>query len=70
VSLSPATTRLLPVSVREEESVSLTNRISSHVAVATPRSGTIHVQFPKAHVQVEGVVDTAVLRLVLESLRG
>jgi transposase len=69
-SLQPSTPRLLPVSVREEEPVSPTNRISTNAAIATRRPGAIHVRFPKAHVEVEGAVDTAVLRLVLECLRG
>lgn len=70
VSLSPSRTQLLPVSVREQEPISLASRISPNAVVATLRSGTIHVQFSQAQVRVEGSVDTVVLRLVLECLRG
>jgi transposase len=70
VSLRPGTPRLLPVSVREEEPVSLASKISANVATAMPAAGTIQVQFPQAQVRVEGTVDTALLRVVLECLRG
>jgi transposase len=59
--------RLLPVTVVDEPEVAGEPRVSA----AVPPSGAIHIEFPgRALVSVEGHVDTALVRAVLESLRG
>ena len=58
---------ILPVTVVEARR-SPEQRKSS---VAAPSSGAIHIEFPgRALVSVEGRVETALVRAVLESLRG
>ena len=67
--------RLLPVTVSAAE------RPSEIAATATPNvaparcvsqlsAASIQIQFPKALVRVEGIADSATLRLILECLRG
>jgi len=59
--------RLLPVTVAEEREPAE----AGETAVTAFRGGAIHIEFPgRALVSVEGAPDTAVVRTVLESLRG
>jgi transposase len=59
--------RLLPVTVVEEPEVAGEPRVSA----AAPSNGAIHIEFPsRALVSMEGHVDAALARAVLESLRG
>jgi hypothetical protein len=42
-----------------------------NASVAAPSSGAIHIEFPgRALVSVEGRMDAALVRAVVESLRG
>ena len=59
--------RLLPVTVVDE----VESGEEQNASVAAPLSGAIHIEFPgRALVSVEGRVETALVRAVLESLRG
>ena len=59
--------RLLPVTVADEPEVAG----EPHVSAAAPSNGAIHIEFPgRALVSMEGHVDAALARAVLESLRG
>ena len=59
--------RLLPVTVVDEAETGE----EQNASVAAPLSGAIHIEFPgRALVSVEGRVETALVRAVLESLRG
>jgi len=59
--------RLLPVTVVDEAE----SGEEQNASVAAPSSGAIHIEFPgRALVSVEGSVDAALVRAVLESLRG
>jgi len=59
--------RLLPVTVVDEPEVAG----EPHVSAAAPSNGAIHIEFPgRALVSMEGHVDAALARAVLESLRG
>lgn len=59
--------RLLPVTVVDEPEVAG----EPHVSAVAPLSGAIHIEFPgRALVSMEGHVDAALARVVLESLRG
>lgn len=61
------TSRLLPVTVVDEAE----SGEAQNGSVAAPSSGAIHIEFPgRALVSVEGRVETALVRAVLESLRG
>jgi transposase len=61
------TARLLPVTVVDEAE----SGEEQNASVAAPSSGAIHIEFPgRALVSVEGRVDAALVRAVLESLRG
>ena len=61
------TARLLPVTVVDEAE----SREEQKASVAAPSSGAIHIEFPgRALVSVEGLIDAALVRAVLESLRG
>ena len=58
---------LLPVTVVDEPEVAGEPRISA----ASPSGGAIHIEFPgRALVSVESRADAALVRIVLESLRG
>lgn len=64
--------RLLPVTVSDavpqhEPAVEKTATIPLPIR-CTPASGSIHIQFSKAQVRVEGSADASVLRMVLECL--
>ena len=59
--------RLLPVTVVDEPEVAGEPRVSA----AAPSSGAIHIEVPgRALVSMEGHVDAALARAVLDSLRG
>lgn len=59
--------RLLPVTVVDEAECGE----EQNASVTSPSSGAIHIEFPgRALVSVEGSVDAALVRAVLESLRG
>ena len=58
--------RLLPVTVEEQPA-----SVEQQEKLATASAGTINIEFPgRALVSVEGSPDPAVVRAVLESLRG
>jgi transposase len=58
---------LLPVTVVGEAE----SGVEKNASVAAPLSGAIHIEFPgRALVSMEGHVDAALARAVLESLRG
>ena len=59
--------RLLPVTVVGEAGSGEAQKVS----VAAPLGGAIHIEFPgRALVSVEGNADAALVRVVLEGLRG
>jgi transposase len=59
--------RLLPVTVAGEAETG----VEQNASVAVPSSGAIHIEFPgRALVSIEGHVDAALARAVLESLHG
>ena len=58
--------QLLPVQIAEERAVA-----TEPVAAAVPSSGSIHIELPgPVRVSLEGSVDAAIVRVVLESLRS
>ncbi len=58
--------QLLPVQIAEERVVA-----TEPVAAAVPSSGSIHIELPgPVRVSLEGSVDAAMVRAVLESLRS
>jgi transposase len=70
--IAPTAARLLPVTVSDAGQqlgtiVADATRISSPARCAIS-SGSIHIQFPKAQVRVEGSADASALRVVLECL--
>lgn len=63
----PSASRLLPVTVVDEPEFAEEPRVSA----TAPSSGVIHIEFPgRALVSMEGHVDAALARAVLESLHG
>ena len=67
--------QMLPVSVSEsalspERSREGSGAADSPVPLSLPRVGTIHVELRRAQVRIEGGVDPALVRVLLESLRG
>ena len=60
--------KLLPVSVEAASSVAPAR--SAEASVSTTAAGTIHIKLGQAQIRVEGNADAALLRMVLESLRG
>ena len=67
--------QMLPVSVSEsalsaERSREGSGAADSPVPLSLPRVGTIHVELRRAQVRIEGGVDPALLRVLLECLRG
>ena len=61
------TSRLLPVKVVDDPEAGEEQCVSA----SAPSSGAIHIEFPgRALVSVEGCVDAALVRIVVESLRG
>ncbi len=73
-SRAVATARLLPVTVRDlgqqSETVALDAVGTVPPVLCSTPSGSIHVQFAKAQVRVEGSADASALRLILECLLG
>ena len=65
---NPGAIKLLPVTVDTASSASLAMGIEAS-SQPTP-AGTIHIKLGQAQIRVEGNVDPALLRMVLESLRG
>jgi len=65
---TPEAIKLLPVTVEASSSVSLAHR--EEASVPTTAVGTIHIKLGPAQIRVEGNADAALLRMVLESLRG
>lgn len=61
--------KLLPVRVRESKSVpvAIEPRPSD---LGQPQPGTIHIEFRQAQVRIEGSADPALVRVLLECLRG
>jgi transposase len=66
------TTRLIPVTVVGDIPTDIGPAASAEAAVMKPGApaGTIEVRIGRAVVRVDGVVDAAALRTVLESLRS
>ncbi len=66
--------RLLPVTVTEAERPEIAAPTTANAPPAPCPSllsaASIQIQLPKAVVRVEGIADTATLRLILECLRG
>jgi transposase len=67
--------RLLPVTVTEAERSSEIAASTAPSAAPAPcvsqlSTASIQLQLPKAVVRVEGIADSATLRLILECLRG
>lgn len=67
--------RLLPVTVTEAErpseiAVSTARNAAAAPCVSQLATASIQIQLPKAMVRVEGIADSATLRLILECLRG
>lgn len=60
--------QLLPVSVSENSPSPMTFP-SSERSVSMPLPGTIHIDLGHAQVRIEGSVDAALLRVLLECLR-
>jgi transposase len=61
-----STVQLLPVRVAEEREVSKPEM----VAASLPSAGSIHIELPgRVRIKLDGHVDAAMVRLVLESLR-
>jgi hypothetical protein len=61
--------RLLPVMI-SAEAEQAPQQLETKADVAVSSSGSIELIFAKARVHIGGQVDTAVLRVILESLRG
>jgi transposase len=70
--VTPTAARLLPVTV--SDAVQQLGTVAANAAVvsapvrSTTSSGSIHIQFSKAQVRVEGSADASALRVVLECL--
>jgi transposase len=63
--------RLLPVTIVNETEPGEEPATAGASAVVAPSNGAIHIEFPgRALVSVEGRVEAALVRAVLESLRG
>ncbi len=61
--------RLLPVMI-SSEGEQAPQQLASKADVAVSCSGSIELIFAKARVRINGQVDTALLRVILEYLRG
>jgi transposase len=57
LEIQPATAQLLPVRIAEDKPGPI-----------APQPGTIHLEFRQVRVRVEGAVDRATLRVILEHL--
>jgi transposase len=71
-SVTPTAARLLPVTISDagqQLGTVVANAAKVSVPVrSTTSSGSIHIQFSKAQVRVEGSADASALRVVLECL--
>jgi transposase len=70
-AVAATTPRLLPVTVSDADQrlgISIETPTASTAVQCTAPSGSIHIQFPKAQVRVEGCADASALRMVLECL--
>jgi transposase len=70
-AVTPTTPRLLPVTVSDEDQrlgIAIDAPTTSTPVQCPAPSGSIHIQFPKAQVRVEGCADASALRMVLECL--
>jgi transposase len=65
----PGPLRLLPVTI-SAEAEQAQQHLKSKADVAVSCSGSIDLIFSKVRVRINGQVDTALLRVVLESVRG
>lgn len=65
---TPGAIKLLPVTVESSSSAPL----APSAEASSPRAaaGTIHIKLGPAQIRIEGQADAALLRMVLESLRG
>ena len=61
--------KLLPVRVSESKPAAVTIE-PALLDIAQPQRGTIHVEFRQAQVRIEGSADPALVRVLLECLRG
>jgi len=61
--------KLLPVRVSESKAAAVAME-PPLAEVVQPQRGTIHVEFRQAHVRIEGSVDPALVRVMLECLRA
>jgi len=57
LEIQPATAQLLPVRIAEDRPGPI-----------PPQPGTIHLEFRQVRIRVEGAVDVATLRVILEHL--
>jgi transposase len=64
-----ASVRLLPVTVSEAVPAPVLQQAKASSALAAATAGVIFIDFPNIHVRVESGADTALLRLVLETLQ-
>jgi transposase len=62
------TAKLLPVRVSTEGSPAVVTPWGAACEARSSSTGTIHIQLQKAQVQVEGVVEEGLVRVVLECL--
>ena len=62
--------KLLPVRVSEDQCRSACSRALGSQMFAKRTAGTIHVEFRQAQVRIEGNADAALVRVLLECLRG
>ena len=70
-AVTPTTPRLLPVTVSDADQrlgIAIDAPTTSTPVQCPAPSGSIHIQFPKAQVRVEGCADASALRMVLECL--
>jgi transposase len=68
-AVTPTTPRLLPVTVSDaDQRLGIAVDAPTTPVQCTAPSGSIHIQFPKAQVRVEGCADASALRMVLECL--
>jgi transposase len=68
-AVTPTTPRLLPVTISDaDQRLGIAVDAPTTPVQCTEPSGSIHIQFPKAQVRVEGCADASALRMVLECL--
>ncbi len=70
-AVTPTTPRLLPVTVSDADQrfgIAIDTPMASTPVQCTAPSGSIHIQFSKAQIRVEGCADASTLRVVMECL--